>query len=387
MTIDRFFVYFIDRLFMQQTHLDGGLPLIGRHVIERLDMETGEKLPPSVNQKILEGSYSTKLALRCDGYRVSVSGNPSRWQRMDNLFGLNRLDDCVNIYNRILAGFDLPPFSKATRAYYRQTEQDKSVTLVSDGAEITAIDWTKNFAVGQGNELPFIRGISSMQIGRGRKPQLWPNGRTCSWGYGSNWRADILYDKAFELREHLKKDKRKSGSVMSEQLHYIDKLIEYCDQQGVVREEHKLHQVLLKRYNLQFYGLVTEDDFYTHLNEIEDAMKTIQVNHNKHQSIAEQLLSSGAVDNMRQALTTEHYCLLWQTGVDLRTRVSRSYYYRHKSRLKKIGIDIGQVFDVTRLCPTLKRSQVIEVKPLAMPDWYQPPVIETTNILPFKATA
>lgn len=49
-----FYVYFIDQLFMQQLHPDGGLPLVGTHVIERLDMESGEALPPSVNQKRLE---------------------------------------------------------------------------------------------------------------------------------------------------------------------------------------------------------------------------------------------------------------------------------------------------------------------------------------------
>ncbi|MFA0233077.1 hypothetical protein AB4491_29420, partial [Vibrio sp. 10N.261.45.A7] len=89
----------IDRLFMQQDHHSGGLPLVGRHVIERVDLETGEKLPPSVNQKILEGSFSTKLTIRCDGYRVRVEGNPSRWQRQDNLFGLETIEQCVEIYN------------------------------------------------------------------------------------------------------------------------------------------------------------------------------------------------------------------------------------------------------------------------------------------------
>ncbi|EKM03432.1 fumarate reductase iron-sulfur domain protein, partial [Vibrio cholerae HC-55B2] len=88
---------------MQQLHPDGGLPLVGTHVIERLDMESGEALPPSVNQKRLEGSFSSKLTIRCDGYKVRVEGNPSRWQRMDNLFGLTTLDECVEIYNHVLA--------------------------------------------------------------------------------------------------------------------------------------------------------------------------------------------------------------------------------------------------------------------------------------------
>ena len=113
--LDRFLppLIFIDRLFIQQDHPEGGLPLVGEHKIERVDLTTGEKLPPSVNQKILEGSFSTKLTIRCNGQRVRVEGNPSRWQRLDNLFGLTTIDECVAVYNHILSKYDLPPFTKS----------------------------------------------------------------------------------------------------------------------------------------------------------------------------------------------------------------------------------------------------------------------------------
>lgn len=372
---------------MQQIHPDGGLPLIGTHVIERLDLESGEALPPSVNQKRLEGSFSSKLNIRCDGFKVRVEGNPSRWQRMDNLFGLNTIDECVAIYNHILAKYDLPPFTKNTRLHHRQTPDKSSSSLVGDGAEITAIDWTQNFSVGKGKEASFIRGMASMQIGKGRKPHLFPNGQSCGWGYGSHWRIDVLYAKAYEIKEHLKKDKRKKDGVTQEQLEYIEKLISYCEDQGVVRQEHKLHQLLLKRHNLQFYGLVSEHDFYTHLNDIENAMKTIQISHDEHISIAQQLLQAGAVDTVRKANTTMNYFTLWQSGTDLREVLNRSQYFEHKTRLKKIGIDIGQIFDVSRMCPTLRRSEIIDVRPLAVPSWYQHPIVAQSNIMPFKAIA
>ncbi|MEZ8657365.1 phage/plasmid replication protein, II/X family [Vibrio splendidus] len=379
-------MFFIDQLFIQQDHPEGNLPLVGTHVIERLEMETGEKLPPSVNQKRLEGSFSTKLTIRCDGTRVRVEGNPSRWQRMDNLFGLNTIDECVEIYNHVLAKYDLPPFTKNTRLHYRQTPDGKR-KIFGNGAEITSIDFTQNHEVGQGKEASFIRGMSSMQIGRGRKPKLYPNGMTCNWAEASTWIMTKLYCKAFELKEHLKKNKRKKSGVTSEQLEYVEKLIEYCEKQGVVREEHSLRQALLKRHDLQFYGMVSEERFYEHLNDIENAMKTLQVTHDEHQSIAEQLLNSGAVDTLRQANTTMSYFNVWQLGTDLRTVLNRSQFFQHKARLKCIGIDIGQQFDVSRMCPTLKRSEVIEVKPLRVPDWYQLPVVAQSNVLPFRAVA
>lgn len=379
--------FFIDQLFMQQDHLDGGLPLVGTHVIERVDMETGEKLPPNVNQKVLEGSYSTKLTIRCNGTRVRVEGNPSRWQRMDNLFGLRTIDECVDVYNHVLAQYDLPPFTKNTRLFHRQSAENKSSSLIGDGAEITLIDWTRNHMIGSGHEASFIRGMSSMQIGRGREPKLYPNGMTCNWGEASEWLMTKLYCKAFELKQHLKKNKRRKNGTTEEQLNYINKLINYCEEQGVVREEHSLRQKLLKRHNLQFYGLVTEQDFNAHLKDIENAMNTLHATHDEHQSIAQQLLDAEAVDTLRQANTTMSYFTMWQHGTNLRDILKDRQFYEHKSRLKHIGIDISRPFDVSRMCPTLKRSEVIEVKPLSIPDWYQLPQVAQSNILPFRAVA
>ncbi|MBF4442726.1 phage/plasmid replication protein, partial [Vibrio anguillarum] len=94
-----------------------------------------------------------------------------------------------------------------------------------------------------------------------------------------------------------------------------------------------------------------------------------------HVSIAHQLLEVGAVNTLRKANTTMSYFTLWQNGTDLRQVLNQSQFYEHKSRLKKVGIDIGQPFDVTRMCPTLRRSEVIEVKPLSIPSWYQLPVV------------
>ena len=379
--------FFIDQLFIQQDYPDGGLPFVGTHVIERIDMETGEKLPPSVNQKLLEGSFSTKLTIRCNGNRVRVEGNPSRWQRMDNLFGLKTIDECVEVYNHVLSKYNLPPFAKNTRLFHRQSRDGKSSALMGDGAEITLIDWTKNYELGQGKEPSFIRGMSSMSIRRGRPPKLYPNGMTCNWSEASSWIMTKLYCKAHELEENLKKNRRKKNAVSQEQLHYIEKLIDYCEQKGVVREEHSLRQKLLKRHHLQFYGLVTETDFHAHLTDIENAMQTVQVSYDEHKSIAEQLLESGAVDTLRKANVTMSYFTMWQYGTDLRDILSPSNFFRHKARLKKIGIDIGQQFDVSRMCPTLKRSELIEVKSLEVPDWYQLPKVAQSNILPFRAIA
>lgn len=380
-------MFFIDRLFIQQDYPDGGLPLVGQRMLERTDLETGEKLPPTVDKKLLEGSHSTKLTVRCDGFRVRVEGNPSRWQRRDNLFGLQTIDECVSVYNHILKQYGLPPFSKCRNIHHRQTLRDRS-QLYGDGAEITGIDFTVNHEVGKGREQSFIRGMSSMQIGRGRQPKLYPDGNTCNWGESSTWIMVKLYNKAQEIKRSLKKSKGKIGFSDS-QNNYLNQLIQYCEEKGVVREEHSMRQAMLKRYNLHLYGLHTELDYIKHTKDIENAMKTIQVAHDEHVSIAHQLLNAGAVKTLRQANTTMAYFNMWQHGIDLRDTgvLSRSQFFEHKARLKFIGIDIGQKFDISRICPTLRRSEVIDIKPLQVPSWYQMPKAEQTNILPFKAYA
>lgn len=94
-------------------------------------------------------------------------GNPSRWQRMDNLFGLTTLDECVEIYNHVLAQYDLPPFTKNTRLFPRQTPDGKSTSLVGDGAEITSIDWTRNLSVGKAENHPLSVGCPQCKLGEG----------------------------------------------------------------------------------------------------------------------------------------------------------------------------------------------------------------------------
>ena len=79
--------WFIDKLNVHQDYPEP-LPLVGNQMVIRVDLATGDLVSESPNFKIVEGSYSTKLTVRCNGSRVSVTGNPGRYGRVDNLFGL-----------------------------------------------------------------------------------------------------------------------------------------------------------------------------------------------------------------------------------------------------------------------------------------------------------
>ncbi len=87
---------------------DVALPLIGDRACIHIDTQTGEQLAMTQPKIKHEGSYSTTLQIVISGNRLSVSGNPSRINRLDNLFGYTRLEDCIAVYNRILKDYDLP---------------------------------------------------------------------------------------------------------------------------------------------------------------------------------------------------------------------------------------------------------------------------------------
>lgn len=391
------FFWFIDKLNMQQVHPDGGLPVVGKELCWRVDAATGESSNPTPTPVRLEGSYSSLITVRCDGYRVSVEGNPSRWMRMDNLFGFTTIDQCVAVYNKILKQCGLPPFTKLIGPpTFRQSPDGKRALMETNGAVIKHIDFTRNLSVGQGNEEAYLRALSSQTIGRGKVGYLYSNQQTVDWNKGSTYRYDKVYVKAYDLEKH--KNSRVSPRTNPQDIKYYDQLIEYCKTNGVVREEHSFKRPFLRRKNLCFYGLVTEKDFEPFLDDLEKAMKRLEVTHTEYDTISDQLMAVGVCKSRQSANATQSVYLQWLHGQKLQRN---SQYYVHRARLLEIGVDIAVKFDVTRLPIQIRRQEVIDVKPLVAPDWYQQPSVEqlpkvvgldipfipsnheTNNVLPF----
>ncbi|MEQ8263259.1 phage/plasmid replication protein [Pseudohaliea sp.] len=369
--------WFIDRLTVHQEYPEGGLPVVGKHGILRHDIATGERLSDTVNSRQHEGSYSSSVQIRCTGSSVTVSGNPSRFNRSDNLWGFTTIEQCMQVYNQILAEYDLPPFARCTGVWHGQSPDGKRARMISDGAVIRHIDWTRNHAVGQGREHAFLRGASTLTIGRGLQPHLYPNGATVDWGthrlrvrgQGSSYRYDKLYIKAHDLETH--RDKRLKGASR-EEITYYDRLIEYCKDCGIVREEQSKKAPFLKKHlTLAFYGLTSEQDFRPHLTDIETALKRLEVNHVTYETIAEQLIAKGICTSSQSANATESYALKWLHGTPLDR--SKSQYHVHRGRLLQLGLDISMPHDISRLPPQVRSSEVIDLKPAVMPSWYRLP--------------
>jgi len=364
--------YFIDWMSVYQD-FDFELPFIGDRASVQIDTLTGEAL--STNQPTLkyEGSFCTSINIRISGNRLSVSGNPSRINRIDNLFGLTSLDQCINVYNFILSSLGLPNFTKCTRVILLQGEDGKKVRSTSNGAIFTELHITTNKSVGQGCEDDYIKGISTLRY-RHMIPRLHTNGKTCDYlsprGKASTLIYPSIYNKGFELELHsLPKVKRKYGTDSKE---YKDtlKIINYCKSQGVVRFEQKLKSAFLRRNNFRFYGLIEEKTLIPTQKEFIKLDNKLEVTAMTLENISEKLIRLGYCNGTRSANTTAMYAIQWMNG--MKFELKKSQEKKHRCLLRKIGIDIADTYNVSRHSPVFVReAREVIVKDLEMPEWYK----------------
>ena len=368
---------FIDWLDLYQDHDHEIAPREGAFF--EVDAITGEyrqmKQPPILHK----GSYSTSIQVVVTGSRVRVSGNPSKFNRVDNLFGHSSIDDAVKVFNQVLLAIGYPPFTKCRNLHYKQSKDGTKALSYSDGATIQRIDITENRAAGQGNQSDYLRGLSTQSLRRSI-PQLYTNGKTVDWKSPKGNARMVyacVYDKAHEINLHqLPKIKRTSGEDSTE-YRYLSKIRDYCLSLGVVRFEQKLKSEFLRKNKICFWGLFDETQLETIHKEFMSIDEKLQVTAMTIESISERLLRLAIVDSTRAANVTGMYAIQWMTGQKFDT--NKSQVKIHRARLRKIGIDICRPCDLSRHNPVyIRKTQEIKVSSLPVPDWYQLP---QTNFL------
>ncbi len=354
---------------------DEALPLIGDRACIHIDTETGEQLKVSQPKIQHEGSYSTTLSIAISDNRLTVTGNPSRINRLDNLFGYTRLFDCLAVYNTILRDYDLPPFTPCTRTYHRQSEDGKRVQTYSDGAHITELHITTNQAVGQGNEDDYLKALATQPY-RYAIPRLLTNGKTVDWLPKSGSKPlriyPSVYNKAHEMGLHLLPRLKKREGRGSATYQYADQVKDYCQRQGVIRYELKLKSQFLREQRCRYYGLFNERELNPYINHFLNIDQRLQVSAMNIETINQTLLREQIVSSTHAANTTASYAIRWLHGE--RFDFNKKQPQVHRARLRKIGIDIAQVCDVSAFSP-VRVTAVREItrKPLAIPTWYRRP--------------
>lgn len=351
------------------------LPIIGDVAFQLIHLKTGEASSLSQPAYSHKGSFCDAVLIKISGSVLKMSGNPSRWGRLENLFGLRTVDNCVSVFNQILTDLNLPSFTKCTQLFVR-TPKDSKFEFFSDGAVIKELHITSNRIVGKGNENDYLAGLSTLNY-RYSIPRLHSNGQSVDW-LSKQGNAHLIYptvyNKAHELELHsVTKIKNKFGENSNE-LSYLNNVINYCKQHGVVRFEQKLKSRFLKRENLHYWGLSD----YRRLNELHneflDLDKKLSVNAMDFETISEQLLRHGVVETTRSANTTAMYAIHWMHGQTF--NFNKKAVQTHRARLRKIGIDIMQRCNLAKFSPvTVREIRQVQVSDCPIPSWYEMPQI------------
>lgn len=366
---------FIDWLTVSQEHLHD-LPVVCDVFTLTIDANTNEVLSTRQPRFKHEASYSTSVTIHVQGRKVRVEGNPSRVGRLDNLFGFTTIEQCISVYNALLREYGLPAFTRCTRVDVRQGESGaKTGDLLSDGAKIERIDLTTNVAVGDGNALAYLRGVSSQRLGHS-VGFLYPNGRTVTWtpkgnGKGGRLQYRKAYDKAFELDANLLPKIKRLYGDQSPEFAYVQRVRNYCAEHGVVRMEQELKNEFLQRECLNYWGLFDEGrlaKLHEEFLKVDDRLKVTAMD---MMSIADKLIEEGICKSRASANATASHAHIWMHGQA--HNVSQRAFETHAARLNRIGINIRNACDLTRFSPILVRQvrEINKTTVLPVPAWYQ----------------
>lgn len=365
---------FFDWLTIEQDHGDVQIPFLSDVAYQRIHVDTGEGSTLSQPPFQHKGSFCDNVVIKVRGGVVRMSGNPSRWDRYDNLFGLPTVDACVSVFNGICRSLGLPEFTKCTRVMALQAEESDKHTWVADGAMVRELHITENVSVGRGNEADYLAGLSTQRY-RNSIPNLYANGRSVEW-LSARGNANLIYpsvyDKAHEIELHTLPKIKAAFGEHSEHFQHLLRVVDYCRAAGIVRFEQKLKSRYLQKQGLLFWGLSDYSVLTALNNEFLNVDDKLQVTAMDYETISERLVSTGVVETTRAANTTAMYAIQWMHGrmFDLDKKAVQT----HRARLRRIGIDIAQRCNISRFSPVFVKA-AREVRPVlaVAPDWYQMP--------------
>lgn len=363
---------FIDSLRVSQQHAQ--CPPWGSTRRYEFDLETAELQWESVRGDSVRGSFDTGLYVRSTGAEVSVSGNPSKWGRLDNLVGLSRMEDCISLYNAVLRDLGLPAFELRCLV---STIGEFGGERVRVGPVISNVHVTRNLICGQGGDRAFLNWMSSQHLGR--LPYKLKAETTVQAGTLAR-RQHQLYLKGPELREHALKWRRARSpdklEVKDEAVAYLERLIDYCEKNGVVRDEVKLGRKYLQespfRYPEQWCE-ETASKLHADNSEIETMNAGALSNYGSE--VRAKLVSAGISE--RQAGLMANAVSGWLAGQVWDQGLGRRQRYNYLKALREhCGLDLRRPCNVRSLAACVK-PRVLEARELELmdlPDWYRWPV-------------
>jgi len=320
---------FVDWVSITEFHPGGGLPLCLDGIQATFDAAGNCRFERALASSV-GGSYDTSVRIRCDGFRVTLSGNPGRFSRQDNLFNYG-IEGTLQRANRILATLGLPAFRSRVDAQAAD-RHEKAV-----GARLSRIDLTCNFSAGSdARATAVIRWLAGRSIARMKR------------GYAGD--QSVWWSNS----RHMLKAYRKGAEMKAHGMDKENDLVKYCDEHGIVRVEVELKRRLLDELGLAEIGNITDE-------------KLAQIFHDQTEPFRRVDMSEDVDVLDSVPLRSRAYAAAWLAGHDLRQCLSNGTLYRHAKVLREHGLDILEPRNIERF-PV--KVRVIDLVPLLKPDWY-----------------
>jgi hypothetical protein len=360
----------IDWLTVAQEHPDA--PDWGSCLDIRCDLETGDIETKTVFGDQVEGSWRSSLRVRCSAGRVEVSGNPSRWGRLEAVTGYGSLSECLSVYNRVLASVGLPPFDLGP-VYSLRSDSDGS-DHIDHGAQIIRVDLTRNLVLGSREAA--LRYLDALEGERWRQrlPLVRVADTTIRAGTRGKNAQLILYLKGDELLKHRDHWARVRDLQRESAVQYLRDLAEWCDSIGLVRKEFRLYGQSLKRLGCRSIGawdMGTVQRLFDAQDQVGGGVRGALADYDG--DIYAVLSAAGLTPRRCRELT--NLAIAWLSGSDTRRGMSKPTWYRAAKVLREVvGIDIRTEPHVKRLA--VIRPTEIQVRPLQaadLPVWYRFP--------------
>lgn len=320
---------FCDWITITQFHPQGGLPLLVDGVHATFDALGNCRSERAIAQSY-RGSYDTAVRVRCDGFRVSLSGNVGRLSRPDNLFNLGwsaTLAKC----DRILVGLGLPPFSSG--------EDLGPVPEGSPpvGAFVSRLDLTCNYSAGSDAQArAVIRWLAGRSVARMKR------------GYSGD--ASVWFSNT----RHMLKAYRKGAEMIVHGMPANDPLVQFAQQSGLVRVEVELKKRLLSELGLNRLPNITDEALEAVFHEQTEVFRRVDMSE-----------EPDIIANI--PARSRAYASAWMAGQDVRLLCSQATLYRHAKVLREYGIDILEPRNIEHF-PV--KVRVIDLQPMPVPDWY-----------------
>lgn len=295
----------------------------------------------------ITGSHSTAVSCKSDGQSVVLSGNFGRFGMPDNLFNLDP-EQSLQRASVLAQTAGLPallPDDQRKRIYSIVDTPQDSIDFEPDRIEasrihLSRVDLTKNYSTGGlGNARALIKNLSRRSISRVKRGIA---GDDSVWWSNTRYMLKF-YIKAIEMAKH--------GDDTSE-------AYQYALANGIVRCE-----LELKRRELSDLGWGYFGDFMEAWN-----MGTV---HKLFDDYSQPLLSMNGQQNPNNFLDSlpqklQLVAAAFLSGENVKERMSRATFYRHRKALLEYGLDIAD--DAPASITTIVRE--VELKPLTAPDWH-----------------